>query len=187
MATFLRTNDIDGVYAWFNEAPSFTWAHMKEEYEALTPTELVDVEDERFGLLDEIEETPDLVSRSLIAMEEAIENMNEKEEYETALFICPEHIHDENFRLAFLRADRFNATAAAKRMVTYWKRKVELFGTEIAFKPGSSIFDLSEDDMLTFAKGGIQILPNRDEFGRKIVYMLHANFGRDVDSMVCNH
>jgi len=173
---------------WMREPARFTWQNLKEEFEALSPSEQVDIEDEQQGLLEEIDETPGFVSDSLDAMENALEYIHGKEAYEMAMFVIPEYVQDDNFRLAFLRAERFNATAAAQRMVKYWERKVELFGADVAFKSfGSSILDLSKEDLETFINGGIQVLPERDEFGRTIIFMLLSNFGNKVDSILRYH
>eukprot|EP00521_Asterionellopsis_glacialis_P007869 CAMPEP_0195287136 /NCGR_PEP_ID=MMETSP0707-20130614/4325_1 /TAXON_ID=33640 /ORGANISM="Asterionellopsis glacialis, Strain CCMP134" /LENGTH=379 /DNA_ID=CAMNT_0040346863 /DNA_START=13 /DNA_END=1152 /DNA_ORIENTATION=+ len=172
---------------WIFENSIFTWENLKEEKASLSPEELLMIEDERLGFMEAIEETPQLIARSLELMDIAIDLIDEKEPYETALFILPDHVQDTKFRLAFLRADRFVANAAARRMVDYWERKLELFGPDAAFKPYSTILDLPEEDIPTLVKGGFQILPNRDEFGRCLMLANNGSFGDSVESMVRYH
>jgi len=173
---------------WASEKAKFTWESFREEQADISPIERETLRAERFGLLDNIVETADLVFKSLAEMESAIDSIEQKEAYETAMFVIPEYVQDDNFRLAFLRADRFNATAAAQRMVKYWERKVELFGADVAFKAGgSSILDLSKEDLATFANGSIQILPNCDEYGRALLFFKPTDFSNNVDSMIQYH
>mmetsp|Transcript_25607 Transcript_25607/g.36093 ORF Transcript_25607/g.36093 Transcript_25607/m.36093 type:complete len:393 (-) Transcript_25607:259-1437(-) len=184
-ATTMTASNKFGLPRWALEKSVFTWANLKEEHASLTLEEKLIIEDERFGLIEEIEETPALISTSLEALEVAIDAIPEKEAYETAMFVIPDHVQDDQFRLAFLRGARFNVNAAAYTLVTFWERKVTLFGTDIAFQRcGSNILDLtSEDDMIALAKGGIQILPHPDEHGRKIFYFEPSRFSDNIDSM----
>jgi hypothetical protein len=46
------------------------------------------------------------------------------------VLLDPRHVRNLNFHLELLRANRFNATEAAVRMVRHFQCKLELFGTE---------------------------------------------------------
>mmetsp|Transcript_5606 Transcript_5606/g.7977 ORF Transcript_5606/g.7977 Transcript_5606/m.7977 type:complete len:358 (+) Transcript_5606:223-1296(+) len=166
------------------EQPPFTWRSLEEERIALSHDERLRIEQEKYGVDREIVETPDLISESLKIMEEEIEAIEDKEEYETALFISQDHIESVEFRLAFLRADHFDAVKAAWRMVEYWKRKVELFGCEKAFKPFVTLLHLHEKDYEALIKGGHRMLPHSDQWGRAILFRYSEYFTKDVDSMI---
>jgi len=165
-------------------APDFTFDALQQEHAALPPEERMKIERERFGVEQEIIETPELVSNSLSQLDEAIEDIPNKEAYDTAIFIAADHAQSDKFRLAFLRADYFDVQAAAQRMVSYWERKVELFGVERAFNTHLSFFDLKEEDYPALAKGGVRLLPSRDDFGRALVFRHMGMFGNNVDAML---
>mmetsp|Transcript_21566 Transcript_21566/g.30457 ORF Transcript_21566/g.30457 Transcript_21566/m.30457 type:complete len:366 (+) Transcript_21566:51-1148(+) len=170
--------------AWMLERPDFNWTSLQAERASLSAEELQKIKDERLGEEDEIEETDELIADSLESLHEAIDAIEHKEAYETALFVNPSHVECAEFRLAFLRTDRFDVNAAAERIVKYWGRKVELFGPDRAFNSFVSIFDFPEKDYPALIKCGICILRDFDEAGRAIVYENFSNFVDDVDTMM---
>jgi hypothetical protein len=59
---------------------------------------------------------------------------------------CPELLTND-FKLMFLRCELFDAVNAAARYVLYWNKRVEIFGTELAFQPLTlSAMDAASDD-----------------------------------------
>jgi len=170
--------------SWLYAKPEFTYESLRAEHESLTEAERRRILQERYGFEDEIIETPELVSRALVRLEEAIDAIDEKEAYETALFINPGHVQSDIFRLAFLRAESFDANATARRIVDYWERKVELFGTAKAFGNYVSLADFYPKDEEALAKGGLRLLPYCDDRGRAIVFSFSAYYDSDVESMV---
>mmetsp|Transcript_21198 Transcript_21198/g.29980 ORF Transcript_21198/g.29980 Transcript_21198/m.29980 type:complete len:376 (+) Transcript_21198:2-1129(+) len=165
-------------------APDFTFDALQQEHASLPREERMKIERERFGVEQEIIETPALISDSLAQLDEAIDEIPNKEAYDTAMFINAEHVQSEEFRIAFLRADHFDVEAAAERMVAYWERKVELFGVQKAFNPYVSFLDLKEEDYPALARGGVRLLPSRDDFGRALLFRHMGNFGSNVDAML---
>mmetsp|Transcript_27989 Transcript_27989/g.36569 ORF Transcript_27989/g.36569 Transcript_27989/m.36569 type:complete len:301 (-) Transcript_27989:808-1710(-) len=99
------------------------------------------------------------------------------------LFIDPEYVESEEFRLPFLRADLFNVTAAAQRIVDYWDHKVQLFGVEKGLKRHISLLDLKEEDYEALKLSGVQLLPRVDEAGRAIIFQQLKYSPRTADSM----
>mmetsp|Transcript_16022 Transcript_16022/g.22311 ORF Transcript_16022/g.22311 Transcript_16022/m.22311 type:complete len:335 (-) Transcript_16022:116-1120(-) len=170
--------------SWLNDIPFFNWDSLREERESMSSEERRRVLQEKFGFEGEIVETPDLISELLLNLEEELDRIDEKEAYETALFITPDHVTDKNFLVAFLRASLYDIREAAQRLVTYWSRKVELFGTEVAFKPYLSLVYYKEEDHVALVKCALHVLPHRDDFGRAIIFSLLKNFDNDVDSML---
>ena len=86
--------------------------------------------------------------------------------------------------MPFLRADLFNTSAAARRIVDYWEHKVQLFGTEKGLKRHISLLDLKEEDYKALKMSGIQLLPGVDEAGRAIVFKRSKYVSRTADSKV---
>lgn len=174
--------------SWLLTKPSFTFDSLLEEHASLVEAEKRQIIRDRYGLMhDEIVENPELISRRLDELDAALAVIDNKESYETALFVNPEHVQSRTFRLGFLRADRFDANAAARRMVKYWERKVELFGTENAFKSYLSCLDVEAMDPEALRKGGVRLLPRCDGRGRAIIFTFSAYFTENnVDSMVRN-
>eukprot|EP00521_Asterionellopsis_glacialis_P012725 CAMPEP_0195302630 /NCGR_PEP_ID=MMETSP0707-20130614/31413_1 /TAXON_ID=33640 /ORGANISM="Asterionellopsis glacialis, Strain CCMP134" /LENGTH=350 /DNA_ID=CAMNT_0040365941 /DNA_START=112 /DNA_END=1161 /DNA_ORIENTATION=+ len=177
-------NAASSLPSWAREEPNFSWEHVREEREALSLDDQILFEQEKFGAIQYgVNETPELIATSLQQLEEALDTIPEKETYETALFIDPEYVESEEFRLAFLRADLFNVPAAARRMVNYWERKLYLFGPEKAFNRSLSILDLKEEDYIALGLGAIQLIPHLDEAGRGLIFKQVKYFSSTADSM----
>mmetsp|Transcript_22443 Transcript_22443/g.29494 ORF Transcript_22443/g.29494 Transcript_22443/m.29494 type:complete len:366 (+) Transcript_22443:11-1108(+) len=169
---------------WLFERPTFTFLSLQEELNALPEEERIRVQQDKIGEEDETyDETPEFVNFKIKALAEVIEAIDEKEAYETALFINPQYVESDELRLSFLRADRFDEVQAAKRMVRYWERKVDLFGTESAFKPSVSIMSLKEKDYAAVAKGGLGVLPLVDAGGRGMFYSRLSEWEPNMDTM----
>jgi hypothetical protein len=78
-------------------------------------------------------------------------------------------------KIKFLRAEDFNASAAAARMLRYFTLKETLFGAE---KLGRDIRleDFNQDDMESLRAGGLQILSEPDHAGRRIFFTQNRNY-----------
>ena len=116
----------------------------------------------------EIEETPELIAKSLEDLEQEIRKLKKKESYENAKYINPEFVNDPAFRLMFLRSDLFNCADAAKRLVHHFEKKEKLFGSGEVLGRYVRLRDLSPDDMRILESGVLQVLPTRDVAGRCI-------------------
>jgi hypothetical protein len=119
------------------------------------------------GVNDHIEETPEFVAQKLVELEKALKQIRNKDAYDLAQSKSPEYVSEGNFRLLFLRADRFAPYKAAVRMVRHFETKLELFG------PGKiardiEMDDLEEDGIACLESGFTQTLPVRDSSGRSI-------------------
>ena len=93
-----------------------------------------------------------------------------KQAYERALFLRPSYVKDRNFRLMFLRADEFDVTKAARRILNHFQLKLSLFGLDKLVKD-ITMDDLSDEDILLLKEGYQQIMPVKDRAGRTIVVM----------------
>jgi hypothetical protein len=122
------------------------------------------------------ESSPDFVSKKLEELEQELQNISRKRVngtssgYHMAQFLAPQYVKNRNFRLMFLRADRFSARAAAKRLELHFDRKLELFGIEKLCKD-ITWEDLSEDDQASAMSGFLQCLPSwKDRSGRRVIF-----------------
>mmetsp|Transcript_19704 Transcript_19704/g.47565 ORF Transcript_19704/g.47565 Transcript_19704/m.47565 type:complete len:712 (+) Transcript_19704:182-2317(+) len=90
--------------------------------------------------------------------------------YEKALQQNPQYVYDPNFRILFLRATRFQPKDAAQRMVRYFREKERLFGEESLCRSQILFRDMSPKAIEIIEDGGWQVLPERDQGGRVIVF-----------------
>ena len=117
------------------------------------------------GVRDEIQETPELLEKSLTKLEKKLKKVKNKSAYDEAKQMDSEYVMDNDFRLKFLRADRFDSKQAALRLARHFQAKLELFGKE---KLVSNITqdDLDTNSLCVLNYGYPQLLPLRDRAGR---------------------
>ena len=129
-----------------------------------------------YGEYADISEPPEFLTNSLIELQkslEAIEPGAKKHSFLRAKKECPDYVNSDDLLLEFLRAERFNASLAADRVVAYWEQKVLLFPNDKeAFGP-ISLDMLNESDLRVLRNGGLSLLPN-DTHGRAVI---HADRG----------
>ena len=79
-------------------------------------------------------------------------------------------------RIKFLRAERYNISLAAKRILYHFQIKLELFGQEVL---GREILlsDFNTDDNQSLKMGYLQVLPQSDFSGRRVVFFYKAISG----------
>jgi hypothetical protein len=117
------------------------------------------------------DEPPELVDRRLRDLVRELDPIKRGTAYETAERISQNYVGDRRFRLAFLRAESFDAKHAAHRMIRYFEEKKSLFGEEKLIKD-ISLDDLDEEDMNTLEAGYLQVLPVKDRSDRRIIAVL---------------
>jgi len=117
-------------------------------------------------------ETPELISCKLQELDVELQRIpkEKKKEWLMAMQQHPE-LCDEKFRLMFLRCEVFDCTLAAKRVVKYWAKRVQLFGVSKAFKPlilgEDGPFDCDERALMY---GMFQATGKTDASGRRILF-----------------
>jgi hypothetical protein len=120
------------------------------------------------GIATEIEETPSFIESNLAELDRQVRNRNDNQAYLLAEEMNLDYVRDRDFRLMFLRSDRFNIKGAALRLVRHFQVKLELFGKEkLALDITQD--DLDKDSMETLYSGLTQVLPTRDRSGRAIM------------------
>lgn len=88
--------------------------------------------------------------------------------YQTALQMDPSYVQDRNFRMAFLRANRYDPKAAANQMFRHFSIKLDLFGVEPLARH-VRLSDLAKDDMDYLLQGSYHISAMKDRANRTIL------------------
>jgi hypothetical protein len=121
------------------------------------------------GVPEVIEEQPEFVSEKLHQLDDEINQIMNGTAYEQAEQQNKRHVQDRSFRLMFLRAELFQPKEAAIRIIRFFKEKLFLFGPEKLTKR-ITYDDLSEDDIESLECGALQVSPNVDRAGRKMLF-----------------
>ena len=79
------------------------------------------------------------------------------------------YVSHHSFTVGFLRAELYDTKNAAWRMFRYLRIKLDLFGID-KLTQDILIDDLGEDGKRYLARGGLQVLPQRDTSGRRVVF-----------------
>ena len=103
---------------------------MTRELGKLTPDEREKLYEEIHGIVNIPDEEPEFVERCLSQMEDEIQKIKKRAAYNKAHFLAPTKVKCRDFRLMFLRGTSFDPRAAAKRIVTHFHNKAELFGKQ---------------------------------------------------------
>lgn len=175
------------------------WKENPEQVEELLSTELYKLSlEDRNNFQDEIhgvrcvapEETPELLCDSLSRMEHELENvvpLDQKQSYLHAkTFKQPTYIHQDDFKLRFLRCELFDASKAAIRMALFLDLLVDIFGSYALERP-IRLADFSKRELCEFRKGRFQLLPDRDrglKSGRRIFCIFPDKGWADIPSKV---
>ncbi|VEU38956.1 unnamed protein product [Pseudo-nitzschia multistriata] len=134
-----------------------------------------------------VPETPQLLSESLMMLENELRNTyassptktehahysrNEQQElklvFQKSLQYPNSYIHQNNFRLSFLRYEFFDIRKAARRMVKFMFCVTKYFG-DYALQRKIVLSDFTKPEIKVMKLGHTQLLPFRDRSGRRIV------------------
>ena len=159
---------------------------LAREMTKLSLTERQKVYHDIHGVRDEIEESEELIQRSLQEMHREIKRISPGTAFESAATINPRYVKNQEFRLMFLRSEKFNSRRAARRIVQHFDFKMELFGKE---KLGRDITlgDLDEQDRACLENGYFTVLPLRDRAGRAVASIETKRFHGPLRSEVSFH
>ena len=132
------------------------------------------------GVSEVVPEPSELITKKLEELEVALAKIND----ETSLQLEKQQSEEytQKIRIKFLRADSFNATKAANRMLRFFEVKRGLFGEDkLTMEIG--LYDCTEKAREWLEKGSIQVLPQRDRAGRAVLIkdgLLNYDEGLDV-------
>jgi hypothetical protein len=151
-------------------APIVTKEDERIEREALSEDEREMIRDEMYGDEKIMDETEAMVREGKVLLAEALETIPdaEKQVYIEALERAPQLVLSESDPARFLRCEKYDAWAAAVRLVNYWETRKKIFGSDRAFLPMTQTGAMAED-LEHLRKALILILPN-DDHGRPVVY-----------------
>jgi len=140
------------------------------------PSALVSPEEEyrRHGIesVPTVPETEAIRQAARVAIEETVRTLpdEDKAAYLEARNKCPHLVKAESDTLRFARVENYNAFAAARRLVGYWKLRKVLFGDQRAFLPMTQTGHgaLTRDDIVILSCGCVA-LGRKDSAGRGVV------------------
>eukprot|EP00531_Pseudo-nitzschia_arenysensis_P003794 CAMPEP_0116149924 /NCGR_PEP_ID=MMETSP0329-20121206/19245_1 /TAXON_ID=697910 /ORGANISM="Pseudo-nitzschia arenysensis, Strain B593" /LENGTH=511 /DNA_ID=CAMNT_0003646347 /DNA_START=191 /DNA_END=1726 /DNA_ORIENTATION=- len=160
------------------------WNENPDQVEELLSRELLRLTlEDRNKFQDEIhgvhciapEETPELLRSSLQQIDYELEHvvpLDQKQAYlQSKTLNKKTYIHEDDFKLRFLRCELFDAHKAALRMALFIDLLVGIFGGYALERP-IRLSDFSKNELCEFRKGRFQLLPDRDrgfKSGRRVI------------------
>ncbi|CAB9528737.1 Transfer protein [Seminavis robusta] len=156
----------------------------QKELDDLPPSEQHQVVVDLYGLDGDgntaEDSSPAFVDQKLEELETALKQIPDKRKmaYNQALTMNAAYVTSRDFRLMFLRADRFQPWPAAQRLLTHLELKLELFGPDLLCQEEITQDDLDPTSLQVLYQTWFVDLPVRDRAGRQVVIMLSRN---DID------
>jgi hypothetical protein len=144
-------------------APIVTEEEEREERAALTDEERLRLNLDVYGGEQFVPETEEMLENGVVLLRQALQDIpdTEKAAYLEALEIAPLLVERESNPVAFLRCEKYDAWAAARRLVEYWDVRKKTFGAERAFLPMTQAGAMAED-MEYVEKALFVMLPDDD-------------------------
>jgi hypothetical protein len=136
---------------------------------------------------DDDEQDPEKIEETLKAVEEELQKFDadKKSAYEQALYLNPEYVQSNAFRLLFLRCNEYDPSLTADQIVQHFETKRELFGSGDVLGRAVLLSDLSAGSLECLELGFCQTIPSWDAAGRLVVFMAPGYLKFDVlDDMV---
>jgi hypothetical protein len=119
----------------------------------------------------EVPESPEMIAFAMASFQEEVDRVvpeSEKSAYYRACSMNSTYVQSVSFRLKFLRAELFDHKKAALRYVRNLDYLLEKFG-DFALMRQLYLSDLNREEKRFLKKGYMQVLPFRDNVGRRIV------------------
>ncbi len=154
---------------------------LKRELKSLPMAVQERASQDMYGITDD---SMDITQETFESLEREIQQIQERNAYDTAVKMEPDYVKNKRFRLMFLRACQGDAKKAAKRITRHFSTKLNLFGIEKLVK-NIELSDLDEYDMEALQSGGFQVLPKRDLAGRNVLFGRYTAMRyREIKNMV---
>ena len=179
------------VFSFSATAPIVSEKQEQAELKALTEEERQELDSDLHPCVDTLadgQERDELSMQTAVSMlTEALEMIpnHEKLAYTEAMLHVPDLVERESDPRAFLRCERWDAWAAAKRLILYWKVRKHFF-KDRAFLP-MTLDGAMAPDIHTLEKGIIMCLP-ADDHGRRVAAIQRCKIkkggGVDLKSLV---
>eukprot|EP00980_Cylindrotheca_fusiformis_P024616 scaffold12169_cov132-Cylindrotheca_fusiformis.AAC.4 len=164
-STESSTSDVD------HQAKEEVDALLSESMAQLSFQERKSGQEALHGVSKEMVETMSEINAWLTDLDIHLESIKQGSVYETAEAMDSSFVRDRDFRLSFLRSNRYSAKAAAKQILNFFFWKLHLFGREKLVKE-ITFSDLDDDDRDCLKNGCMQILATTDRAGRQILFHL---------------
>ena len=125
------------------------------------------------------QETPELLESSLKKLSSILESdqmipPHQKQAYLRSQKIPTTYINSKEFRLRFLRLELFDVAKAAKKMVLFLDTAVFHFGDIVLERP-VRLQDFDKKDLQMLRSGMVQLLPFRDQSGRRVLVVTNPS------------
>lgn len=179
-------DEIESTNNYASETPGKNTHHDKEKFDirisnALNGMSLKERDmlyQQIHGVEEIVNETPEFVAERLNGMQNEIDRLTKSsltglptQAYLLAKSQNASFVSSKKILLKFLRVDRFDVRKAARRLIRYFDWKMVLFGKEKLCKD-ITYADLHKEDIKDLKKGFVQRLPERDQAGRAVYFIL---------------
>ena len=141
---------------------------LAEEMNKLSVEEREKVLEDIHGIPRLVDEPKERIEACLALLETALTNISSKAAYDLASSMSKEYTSSKKRRLMFLRAQSYDPYNAASHMVRFFEQKCQLFGADKLTKD-ITLNDLDPDDIFTLENGVLQVPPEKDCAGRKVL------------------
>ena len=171
-----RKNDVDDLSEALakqnlHQLPNATMMDM-------TPNERLQALEDIHGVIDLPEEDPEIIQTRLVEMDKILTELDPRQRgaFDQAVMRSPAYV--KRFRLAFLRADAYDAAKAAQRMAAHFEARLALFRTADVLGRDIKLSDLSawKEDVPLIESGAMQLLKHVDRAGRSIILICSGKY-----------
>ena len=107
------------------------------------------------------------------------ETPNESKKKKTKTKPTPCYVNEQDFRILFLRCERFDIAKAARRLCAYMDFTRDLFGDKV-LRRRIRLSDMTDSEIDHIEKGYTQLVPGRDRAGRRVY--VHTATDNDMDN-----
>lgn len=171
--------------------------HLSDTILELNLTDRLAIEEEIHGVrCGAVEETPELLERSLFEFDEQLNTIKEEDPDKALLRNVARisshnptaiegpmkncYLNDPDIRLRFLRCECFVVDKAVHRLISFLEFTSDLFGDYVAERPIQLSDFNTKDEELALQNSRNQLLPFRDRSGRRVLVGVgNCNFHLD--------
>jgi hypothetical protein len=146
-------------------------AMLVESVTQLSFQERQTVQEDLHGVSEKISEDVDQMEIWLKELDNDLNVIKQGRAYETAEAMSSSYVSDRDFRVMFLRANRYDPKAAAGQMIKFFELKLKLF-CEGKLVRDITLNDLDDNEKQCLQNGSYQVLHSTDRVKRKIVFSL---------------
>jgi hypothetical protein len=157
---------------------------LSQAFNELTFEEREEHQEVLHGVRDMAIEDESLVDCALQELESHLANTKTSSIYELAETMDAAYVSAKAFRVMFLRANEYDAKAAADQMLRFFESKHQLFGRDKLVKD-ITIADLDEDDV-AYLKQSFLRFAGKDRSGRQVTVHIGAFVGGIVGALWSN-